>query len=109
MTTHTAWKGGQTDAPGAIGVAAAAADWKEKPSIATAASSAAEGTIAVTAAAWKAGEPSAETAIAVWKAGDPVPGEGSMGAWKGEVAGEGPAAAWKGDPASEAAMQPHTA
>ncbi|XP_034992912.1 zinc finger and BTB domain-containing protein 45 [Zootoca vivipara] len=108
MTTHTAWKGGQPDAPGAIGVAASAADWKEKPNIAAAAS-AAEGTIAVTAAAWKAGEPSAETAIAVWKAGDPVPGEGSMGAWKGEAAGEGPAAAWKGDPASEAAMQPHTA
>ncbi|XP_062993430.1 zinc finger and BTB domain-containing protein 45 [Elgaria multicarinata webbii] len=111
MTTHTAWKGGQPDPPGPVAVAAAsAADWKEKPNIATTAASAAEGTIAAAATGtWKPGEPSAESAMASWKAGDPAPGEGSLVAWKGEAAGEGPVAAWKGDPASEASMQPHTA
>lgn len=103
MTTHTAWKGGQPDAPGAIAAAASATDWKDKPSIAAAST---EGAIAAT---WKTGEPSSESAIAGWKAGDPVSGEGSLVAWKGEATGEGPVAAWKGDPAAEASIQTHTA
>uniref|UniRef100_A0A8D2KSX3 Zinc finger and BTB domain containing 45 n=1 Tax=Varanus komodoensis TaxID=61221 RepID=A0A8D2KSX3_VARKO len=111
MTTHTAWKGGQPDIPGPLAVtAASAADWKEKPSIAAATASAAEGSIAATSgASWKTADSSAESTIATWKAGDPAPGEASLVTWKGEATGEGPVAGWKGDPTSEASMQPHSA
>lgn len=101
MATHTAWKSGQPEAPGAIVAAASTADWKDKPNISTAAS-ATEGGIA---AVWKTGETSSESAITAWKAGDSTPGEGNVVAWKGEPTGEGPVAAWKGNQTSEAAIQ----
>ncbi|XP_026541847.1 zinc finger and BTB domain-containing protein 45 [Notechis scutatus] len=108
MTTHTAWKGGPSDAPGALVTSSSPADWKEKPNVATTATPAAEASIIPAPVAWKAGEPSAESTISGWKAGDPSQAESRLVTWKGEATGENAITAWKGDPTSETSMQPHT-
>uniref|UniRef100_A0A8C6Y6J5 Zinc finger and BTB domain-containing protein 45 n=1 Tax=Naja naja TaxID=35670 RepID=A0A8C6Y6J5_NAJNA len=108
MTTHTAWKGGPSDAPGALVTSSSPADWKEKPSVATTAPPAAEASIIPAPVAWKAGEPSAESTISGWKAGDPSQAESRLVTWKGDATGENAVTAWKGDPTSETSMQPHT-
>ncbi|XP_032090445.1 zinc finger and BTB domain-containing protein 45 [Thamnophis elegans] len=108
MTTHTAWKGGPSDAPGALVTSSSPADWKEKANVATTVAPAAEASIIPAPVAWKTGEPTAESTISGWKTGDPSQAESRLVTWKGEATGENSVTAWKGDPTSETSMQPHT-